>query len=199
MGGVLMVSGALIGQQQRPASSLAAAPKFSPRYAQGFVYALLAAFAYGTSPIMTRTALQSAGPSSAVLGGLIAYGAATAVVTLMILLSPSLRRNITTLKRDNLRWFVTSGVFVALAQGFLYAAISVAPIMVVVPLLQLSLAFRFFFSMWLNPAHEVFGAKLVFGSIVSIVGACAVAIDTDLLLGVLGVPDAVVRLLRWQV
>lgn len=199
MGGVIMVSGALIGQQQRPASSPTTASAFSPRYAEGFVFALLAAFAYGTSPIMTRTALQSAGPSSAIVGGLIAYAAATAVVALMVLLSPSLYRNVSTVKRDNLPWFVASGIFVALAQGFLYAAISVAPIMLVVPLLQLSLVFRFFFSMWLNPEHEVFGAKVVCGSIISIVGACAVAVNTDLLLGMLGVPGSVAQLLGRRV
>lgn len=199
IGAVIMLSGAVITQKQIPASAPAAAPKFSPRYAEGYLFALLAALAYGTSPIMTRTALQSAGPSSAILGGLIAYAAATAVVAMMLLLSTSLRRNVMSMKRGNLGWFVFSGVFVALAQGFLYAAVSVAPIMVVIPLLQLSLVFRFFFSMWLNPEHEVFGAKVVIGSVISILGACVVAIDTDLLVGALGMPDTFDRLLRRQV
>lgn len=198
IGGMIMLSGAFITQQQTTGSAPAATPKFSPRHAEGYLFALLAALAYGTSPIMSRTALQSSGPSSAIWGGLIAYGAATAAVAIMLLLSPSLRRNVMSLHRDNVRWFVYSGVAVALAQGFLYAAVSVAPIMVVIPLLQLSLVFRLFLSMWLNPEHEVFGARVIIGSAISMMGACAVAVDSDLILSALGAPDALAQLLRVQ-
>jgi hypothetical protein len=52
--------------------------------------------------------------------------------------------------------------------------------------------------MWLSPEHEVFGPKVVVGSVISLVGVCAVAIDTGLLLAALGLPDAVARPLRWQ-
>lgn len=212
IGGAVMLVGAFVTQQQSPGkartapqgdssvtSSVAAAPGFAPRYAEGYLFASLAALAYGTTPIMTRTALQSAGPSSAILGGLIAYGAATAAIIMMLLLSTSLRQNVTSLKRNNVSWFVYSGVFVALAQGFLYSAVSVAPIMVVIPLLQLALVFRLLFSTWLNPEHEVFGPKVIIGTAISILGACAVAVDTGLILSVLNVPDGLVRLLRWQV
>ena len=199
IGGAIMLSGALITQQQAPANSATPVPRFSPRYAEGYLFALLAALAYGTSPIMTRTALQFSGPSSAILGGLVAYGAATLAVAIMLALSTSLRKNVMSVKRDNVRWFVYSGVAVALAQGFLYAAVSVAPIMVVIPLLQLSLVFRLFFSMWLNPEHEIFGPRVIIGSVISIAGACAVSVDSDLILAALSVPEALARLLRWQV
>src|SRR5438067_2447860 len=107
--------------------------------------AWMAAVAYGTSPIMARSALEHRAPASGILAGLIAYGAATAVVA-VALLWPPLRQNVTALKRENVLWFVNSGVFVALAQGLFYAAVAVAPIMVVMPLLQLSLVFRLSFS-----------------------------------------------------
>jgi drug/metabolite transporter (DMT)-like permease len=211
-GGVIMMTGAFITQRQSLdaartvsqgdhglSSPIVVTPKFVPRYAEGYLFASFAALAYGTTPIMTRTALQSAGPSSAILGGLIAYGAATAAIALMFLLSPSLRRNVMSLRRDNVSWFVYSGVFVALAQGFLYSAIAVAPIMVVVPLLQLALMFRLLFSIWFNPEHEVFGPKVIVGSAISMIGACAVAVDTGLILNALDVPDGLARLLRWQI
>jgi hypothetical protein len=66
----------------------------------------------------------------------------------------------------NARWFVYSGLFVAVVQGFLYSALAVAPIMLVIPLLQLSLVFRFLFAVLLNPHHEVFGFLVVFGTVV---------------------------------
>ena len=99
---------------------------------------------------------------------------------------------------ENARWFVYSGIFVAAAQGFLYSALAVAPIMLVVPLLQLSLVFRFLFALLLNPHHEVFGFLVVFGSVVSIAGACAVSIDTDLILHALAIPEPLASFLRSQ-
>lgn len=198
IGGLIMLSGAFIARQQTSASVSAVAPRFSPRRIEGLFFALLAALAYGTSPIMTRTALQFSGPSSAILGGLVAYGSATAVVAMLMLLSTSLRRNVMSLRRDNVRWFLYSGVAVAVAQAFLYAALSVAPIMVVIPLLQLSLVLQLFLSTWLSPEHEVFGPKMIFGSVISLAGVCAVAVDSDLILAALGVPDTLARFLRWR-
>ena len=97
---------------------------------------------------------------------------------------------------ENARWFVYSGIFVAAAHGFLYSALAVAPIMLVAPLLQLSLVFRFLFALLLNPHHELFGAIVVIGSIVSIAGACAVSINSDLILEVFAVPPEAAALLR---
>ena len=121
------------------------------------------------------------GPLGGLSGGSVAYAAATVAVALGLLI-PSLRRNVMNVSGENARWFVYSGIFVAAAQGFLYSALAVAPIMLVVPLLQLSLVFRFLFALLLNPHHEVFGFLVVFGSVVSIAGACAVSVDTDLIL-----------------
>ena len=98
-----------------------------------------------------------------------------------------------------MRWFACSGVAVAVAQGFVYAALAVAPIMVVIPLLQLSLVFRLFLSTWVNPHHEVFGVKVILGSIVSMVGACTVAVDTNAILIALCVPDTLAQVLRFPV
>jgi drug/metabolite transporter (DMT)-like permease len=217
MGGIVMLAGSFITQSQQLSAPNAAAkaaeangplatdahapavPKFVPRYAEGYLFALLAAFAYGTTPIMVRTALRHAGPSSAILGGVISYGAATAAIVLMLVIWTPLRRNVMALKRDNIPWFVYSGVFVAMAQGFLYSAVAVAPIMFVMPLMQLALVFRIIFAMWLNPEHEVFGWKVIAGSAISILGACTVSIDTDVILHTLGVEGVPAGLLRWQI
>jgi hypothetical protein len=64
--------------------------------------------------------------------------------------------------------------------------------------LQLSLVFRFLFALILNPHHEVFGFVVIVGTIVSIVGACAIAIDTDLILHAVAIPEPFASLLRWQ-
>jgi drug/metabolite transporter (DMT)-like permease len=199
VGAILMVSGSLVTQ---PSSGPATPttlnkPVFNPRVAVGFFYASIAALAYGSSPIIVRQALQDVGPLGGVAGASVAYAAATVAVTLGLLI-PNLRRNVMTVTGENARWFVYSGLFVAAAHGFLYSALAVAPIMLVAPLLQLSLVFRFFFALMLNPHHEVFGVIVILGTIVSIVGACAIAIDTDLILHAVAMPEPFASFLRSQ-
>jgi drug/metabolite transporter (DMT)-like permease len=199
-GAILMVAGSLVTQrasQPGAASKSRGVTTFTPRVAVGFFFASIAALMYGTSPIIVRQALLGAGPLGGVAGGSIAYAAATVAVTLGLFI-PSLRSNVTKVSGENARWFVYSGIFVAAAQGFLYSALAVAPIMLVVPLLQLSLVFRFLFAYLLNPHHEVFGFLVAFGSIVSIAGACAVSVDTDLILHAIAIPEPLASILRSQ-
>ena len=70
---------------------------------------------------------------------------------------PAIRNNVCSMTQTNARWFAASGVFVAAAQGFFFMGVAVAPVMLVMPLLQFSLVFRMLFSTWLNPAHEIVG------------------------------------------
>jgi drug/metabolite transporter (DMT)-like permease len=209
IGGVVMLAGALITQRQphKPAPVASTNPAaqpvwhahaFLPRRAVGYLFASLAALAYGTSPILARGALEHSGPLTGMLGGLISYGTATTVMALGAL-SPAFRANVAALRRENLRWFLYSGVFVALAQGLFYSAIAVAPIMVVMPLMQLSLVFRFGFAKTLNRHHEVFGPLVTLGTALAIVGACMISIDSGLILDVLGLPASLDALLRWRI
>jgi drug/metabolite transporter (DMT)-like permease len=205
IGGILILVGSIITQRQsftpRPALASAANPRvavFAPRHLLGYVFAIFAALAYGSSPIMARFALADTGPTTGILGGLIAYGAATSVIA-ATLLWPPLRRNVMALTPGNLRWFAYSGLFVAAAQGFFFAAIAVAPVMLVMPILQMSLVFRIIFSTWLSPDHEVFGPLVLTGVSIAIAGALSVAIDTRVILDALAVPDILARALLWRV
>jgi drug/metabolite transporter (DMT)-like permease len=196
-GGVLIVAGSFVTQQQRlPAAGKT--PVFVPSRLKGYVFAVLAALAYGSSPIPARFALQDTGLTSGILGGLIAYAAATAVVALA-LLRPSVRREVMAIPRESVRWFVYSGVFVAMAQGFFFAAVAVAPVLLVMPLLQASLVFRILFSTWLSPDHEVFGTLVLAGVAVSISGALLVSIDTGIITSALSIPEAVSSVLLWRI
>jgi drug/metabolite transporter (DMT)-like permease len=198
-GAIFMIAGSLITQRssESTAPSESNKPAFKPRVAVGFFFALIAALAYGTSPIVVRQTLQNVGPLSGVAGASVAYAAATVAVALGLVI-PRLRRNVMTVTGENARWFVYSGIFVAAAQGFLYSALAVAPIMVVAPLLQMALVFRFFFALILNPHHEVFGFLVILGTVVSIAGACAIAIDTQLILQALANPEPLASYLRSQ-
>jgi drug/metabolite transporter (DMT)-like permease len=203
LGAALIVAGSVITQQQPARSRTAPGPGtnvtiFMPHYVKGYVFGLLAALAYGTSPIMARYALQHTGPATGILGGLIAYVAATVVVVLALCM-PQVRREVMATKPENRRWFAYSGVFVAMAQGFFFAAVAVAPVMLVMPLLQMSLVFRVLLSTWLNPHHEVFGSFVLGGIATAISGALLVSIDTDLILSAFAVPNVIADILRWRV
>jgi drug/metabolite transporter (DMT)-like permease len=213
-GGIVMLAGALLTQRQpmkpkKPSAKTAvaadqafgqasAAPVFVPHRAAGYTFASLAALAYGTSPIMARTALAHTDPLAGIFGGVVSYGAATAAM-LIFLVSPRLRRNLRGVHRESLRWFIYSGVFVAIAQGLFYSALAIAPIMLVAPLMQLSLIFRFGFANTLTPHHELFGWHVAIGSALSILGACLVSIDTGVILHALHLPASIDAALSWRV
>ena len=207
LGGVVMLGGSLLTLSQRPSRTRAklsvaeasAAPTFVPRIVEGMLFSSLTAVAWGTAPIMVRLALRQSGPSSAIVGGLIAYASATVAIAVLLGFSTPLRRNVLALRRESLPWFVFSGVMVGVAQGFLYSAVAVAPIMLVASLQQSTVVFRLIFSRLLNPAHEVFGLRVIIGAILSIVGVCTVSIDSSLILNAVGAPDDLARLLQWGV
>jgi drug/metabolite transporter (DMT)-like permease len=216
IGGLLIAVGSVITQRQSPRWRAAAGagrsigasnlsepqssqrPAFVPHYLAGYVFACLAALAYGTTPIMARFALADSGVAAGVLGGLIAYVAASAVVGCALLLAP-IRRHVMTIAPENMRWFAYSGVFVAMAQGFFFAAVAIAPILLVTPILQLSLVFRIVFSTWLNRDYELFGPLVIAGTTISVLGSLTVAIDTGVILHALAIPDALAQPLLWRV
>ena len=88
-----------------PGASKLDEPRFKPRILVGFFFALIAALAYGSSPIIVRQALQDVGPLSGIAGASVAYAAATVAVTLGLLI-PSLRHNVKSVTGENARPFV---------------------------------------------------------------------------------------------
>jgi uncharacterized membrane protein len=83
------------------------------------------------------------------------------------------------MKRENLPWFLSSAVLVAISQAFVYASLAVAPLMVVTPILQLSLVFRLFLSQLINRDHEVMNTAVLIGAFTAVLGSLLVSLDTD--------------------
>jgi drug/metabolite transporter (DMT)-like permease len=218
LGTVLMLGGSFAAQLQRSnrnaaaetanavagnldIEELAPAPKqaFVPQYLPGFISALAAAVAYGISPLMVRMAFEATPVKHAMAGGVIAYAAATLVLCVFILPVASVRRHVLTQDRRNLIWFVASSVLVAMSQGFVYASLAIAPLMVVTPIMQLSLVFRLFLSQLLNREHEVLNTAVVVGALVTIVGSVVVSLDTSYALSLTHFPDWLADVLRLRI
>jgi drug/metabolite transporter (DMT)-like permease len=221
-GSVLMLGGSFItqsnaGKRKKAAAPLAASmpipavppqklpvapepkpgPGFRPRILSGYVFALGAATCYGSSPLMARAAFLNAPGAGAAAGGCLAYLAATLFFSL-ILLKPGSWGDIKGLKRENLPWFLSSAVLVAISQAFVYASLAVAPLLVVTPILQLSLVFRLLLSQWINRDHEVMNSAVLVGAVAAVLGSILVSLDTDELLKRLGLPPAPADFLRYR-
>jgi len=201
IGSVLMLGGSFVTQTKtakpsaKPATGAAAPPAFRPRIVSGYLLALGAAFCYGASPLMARQAFLAAPGRGTAAAGCLAYAAATLFFAL-ILLKPGSWRDIRGVSRENLPWFLSSAVLVAVSQAFVYASLAVAPLMVVTPILQLSLVFRLFLSQAINREHEVMNTAVIVGAFTAVLGSLLVSIDTDMLTTRLALPSALGDFLR---
>jgi drug/metabolite transporter (DMT)-like permease len=175
-----------------------APPKFVPRYAEGYAFALLAALVYGVTPFLVRLAVIRGDLGSGIAGGLISYAAATAAVALLLLLWPGQWRHARDIKPESLKWFTYSGVSVSIAQMFIYMAYAVAPLSVVTPVLQLHHLLRLVFSRLLNPHHEIFGGRMILATALSLAGAVALSLDVEHVLALVPLPESVAAFARWH-
>ncbi len=116
----------------------------------------------------------------------------------LVLLWPGQLRQAMAVKPEAAKWFTFSGVMVCVSQMFFYMALAIAPVTVVSPINRLTIVFRLYFSRMLNPQHEVFGGKVILGTVVSFVGAVILSLSTDMVTSLLPLPDAVVSVLKWH-
>ena len=152
----------------------AAKPVFKPRMAEGYIYALLAALGFGTSPVLIKAGLANTGLS--LLGGFVSYAAACAVVALVLVI-PGLLTQVRSIKPKSLKWFAYSGVGVSFSQLFRYLALGVAPVTIVQPLQSLSLIFRMIFGYFINRDHESFDRDVILGIFMSFIGVLCLSLS----------------------
>ena len=120
--------------------------------------------------------------------GLVSYCAATAVIALMMLW-PGQWRHVRSIDPVPAKWFVASGVLVTVSQMFFYMALVVAPVSVVMPILQLHLVFRFLMARLMNPHHEMFGGMMILATALSVVGAAALSLDPEFVIAHVTLPE----------
>lgn len=157
---------------------------FHPQLGEGMLWGAVCAVGYGSSPLFI---MQGLGPAGSLIdslaGGLVSYTAAAIVVAVMVMLAGGVTF-MRDLDRIALKWFALSGIFVFLSQMFRYMALAVAPVSVVVPIQRLSVIFRTIFSWFMNRDHEVFTGTVLLGIALSLLGAIALTLSTDIVLSV---------------
>jgi len=55
-----------------------------------------------------------------------------------------------------------------------------------------------YFSRIINPEHELFGGRIVAATVVSLLGALALSVSTDVVQAALPLPDWAKMVLNWQ-
>ncbi|MBX9758549.1 MAG: DMT family transporter [Beijerinckiaceae bacterium] len=200
MGIALVLFGPLVVVEVRrnPAKKAQAAAKrsFTPLYAEGYLFAGLSALGYGCSPVLIRAAIDARGAGASLAGGTISYAAASLVVLLVILGTGS-ARSVTSVERENAKWFVFAGLLVGVSQMLRYMALAVAPVTVVAPIQRLSLIFRMLFGWLMNHEHEVFTLRLLGGTMVSLVGAVMLSLTVETVQTWTFLPDWLRSLAAW--
>jgi drug/metabolite transporter (DMT)-like permease len=194
LGIVLILAGPTIVSRDRSKGSAAPLQStFTPRLAEGYVFALLGSICYGASPVLVRYAVAGQGLAASLAGGVIASAAATAVMLILLPL-PGHWREVRAVRPQDAKWFVTSGILVYLSQIFAYMAVAVAPVTLTAPIIALANVFRIYLSRLLNPEHEVFGPDVIWATAVSFLGVIALTASTE----VLPLPPAWSAFLAWH-
>lgn len=194
IGIVLIVAGPIVARRnaRKPGADTAPAV-FTPRLAEGYFFAFLAAICYGASPPLVRYAVDGQGMTASLAGGVIASAAAT-IAVLLLLLTPGHLREVAAVNRDSAKWFLTSGVLVYVSQIFAYMAVALAPVTITAPIIALNNVFRIHLSRWINPQHEVFGPEVVLATALSFLGVVVLSASAD----ALPLPAGLAAVLNWH-
>lgn len=192
---LVMVGPLMVVGRRKSAKKAAASGGFEPQYGPGMFWGAVCAFGYGVSPLFIALGLGEA-PKMAdgVAGVLVSYVAATVVVVIMVMFAGG-KVYMSSLDRGSAGWFLISAAFVAMSQMFRYLALTIAPVSVVVPIQRLSVVFRLLFNAAINREHEVFDRWVIFSIFMSLAGAAALSLDTDMVLRFLFVPDGMIVVL----
>ncbi len=170
---------------------------FNPQYAEGYFYALLSSLGFGISPILIGMAFANKSIAAGIAGVFVSYVAAMFGIALVLLL-PGQWQRCKSLDSTSGKWFVLSGIAVGFSQMFRYMALAIAPVSVVSPIQRLSLVFRIYFGWLLNPHHEVFGGWVIWGTVLSLIGAIALSVSADGIVQLLSMSDFMASVLAWH-
>ncbi len=143
------------------------------RIASGYVWAALGTLGFGTSPVLTRYALE--GTSLGVLGGLVAYATA-ALLLLPLLARPGELLALRNLGPSTRGWFMAGTFTLFLGHMFRFVALGLAPVSIVIPLLRAQVILALALGYLVNRRYESFDRRVLVGIAVALVGSIVLVI-----------------------
>jgi drug/metabolite transporter (DMT)-like permease len=166
----IVLEGADADIANAPVDGATAPPQpFVLRQTEGYLFAVIAAISYGTSPVLIRAAIGG-DPDVSVLGGLVTYIAA-ATLLLASLVLPARRPLLKALNLPTFQIFLGAGLAVFFAQIFRFIALSEASVAVVTALLRFGSVFTLILSWYFNKHLENINWRVVAGVLLSLAGA----------------------------
>jgi drug/metabolite transporter (DMT)-like permease len=190
-------AGGAAKEDEKPAVSAAAPPKFQPRYAEGYTWAFLSIFGYGSSPIFVRAGLEGAGIEASMAAGLVSYIAATAVLAIWVLGTRQVD-HVLALPAEPRRWFMFAGVLVFLSHMVRYMALALIPVVIVAPIMRIQSLFRIYFSWLITRDYEVFDRNVILGTVISVAGAILITMPPEVIAAWLPLPEWARGALAWR-
>ncbi|MSQ32941.1 MAG: hypothetical protein EXR60_00750 [Dehalococcoidia bacterium] len=149
------------------------APRLSRQLVLGYGFALAAALSYAGAQIVVKHTVPAKGPSMVALLFSLAVG--TGVLFLMMAReSPSLLQ---VSKRKGILFLLLSGCFSALGVGLFYYTLSIAPVVVVSPLVGIHPLFAILFSYLFLRDLERVTLRLVLGALMVTAGVAVIAVS----------------------
>ncbi|MXY60138.1 MAG: DMT family transporter [Chloroflexi bacterium] len=173
--GIALILGSpalMIDRRKRPApagGAASATPAVEMRMVEGYTFSLLAAGAYGTSPILIRAAVEDA-TGVAAIGTFVAYVGASAMLMATLAL-PTQRHLVGTINLRYMRLFGGAGFAVFFAQLLRFFALSIAEVSIVNPLMRMIGVFTLILSYLVNRRLEHITLGVVLGVLVSFAGS----------------------------
>ncbi len=172
--GIALILGSpalMIDRRKRPAPAggASATPAVEVRTVEGYTFSLLAAGAYGTSPILIRAAVEDA-TGVAAIGTFVAYVGASAMLMATLAL-PTQRHLVGTINLRYMRLFGGAGFAVFFAQLLRFFALSIADVSIVNPLMRMIGVFTLILSYLVNRRLEHITVGVVLGVLVSFAGS----------------------------
>lgn len=136
--------------------------------ARGILLILAGALCWGITPVIIKPAVAEIG--SPFVAVFVSYLAAAVVFAIFYIMKEP-RQHIAMVRgRDILLSVVGGGIFAAAGQLLHYVALGGGPASLVVPLVNTTVIFTFFFSFFINRRIEVFTAKIIIGMVVALAG-----------------------------
>jgi drug/metabolite transporter (DMT)-like permease len=196
---LLLLGPAIATRKERGGAAAPRTHTFEPRYAEGYTYAFLTIFGYGSSAIFVRAGLDGLGTiGHSLAGGLVSYVTASLVVIVLMIVTGQ-TRHVLAVDREASRWFLFAGLLVFLSQMFRYMALALVPVSVVAPIMRVQTLFRIYFSWLIARQHEVFDAGVIAGTVISMIGAILLTLQVESwLLTTMPLPEWLRGLLAWR-
>lgn len=139
---------------------------------KGLLFPFAAAFFFGIEPIFAKVGFAAGTP---VLVGLAVKTLAATVAFTAFLRSRGSLPSLATVDRSSLRWYVAAGVANTLFLLAYYAALEIAPVVLVIPVLQASPLFVIAISLVFLERLERITPRLVLGALVVVAGTVVVS------------------------